>query len=50
MNLEPKDRKQTSQRKAMIIGAHVVWGISMALAENSLKKRGTQMFDAKYRT
>lgn len=50
LNLEPKDRKQTPQRKAMIIGAHVVWGISMAIAENSLKKRGTQMFDAKYRT
>ncbi|WP_413292288.1 DUF6789 family protein [Bdellovibrio sp. HCB185ZH] len=49
-NLEPKNRKQTTQRKSLIIGSHIIWGIGMAIAENSLRKRGTRMLDARHRT
>ncbi|QLY25305.1 DUF1440 domain-containing protein [Bdellovibrio sp. KM01] len=50
LKLQPQGRHMSPQRKLMMIGTHVVWGVSLAIAEDTLKRKGTQMLDARRRS
>ncbi len=41
--------KIPARRNAMMIGAHIVWGISLAFAEDKLRRFGAEMLDGKRR-
>lgn len=43
MNLEPKAKKMNSARNSMMVISHLVWGLSLAYAEEQLRAEGKQM-------
>lgn len=47
LNLHPKGTQMTDKRNLMMIGAHVVWGASLAFTEKELRERSARLLDGK---
>ncbi|WP_413585093.1 DUF6789 family protein [Bdellovibrio sp. HCB274] len=47
LNLTPKGREMTPNRKLMMAAAHVVWGASLGFAENELRKHDQELLNGR---
>lgn len=47
LKLKPRASKLSSQKNAMMIAAHLIWGIFLAVGEEGLRKNGEDLFSGK---
>ncbi|MFS4457910.1 DUF6789 family protein [Bdellovibrio sp. HCB2-146] len=47
LKLKPTAPEMTAKRNLMMIAAHIVWGTSLAFAEQELRKRSAPLLDGK---